>query len=130
MCIILLIFRFVSQSGPIHRPLFTMCVDINEHKFEGIGKTKKLARMEAAQKAVDFLIKNPEYIQKPSKPASSSSSSTGGETSTTSATTQLAASLDDEDDDDDDEDETNETSSEAASDETEAKKLKVDDALV
>jgi hypothetical protein len=124
----LLIFRFVSQSGPIHRPLFTMCVDINEHKFEGVGKTKKLARMEAAQKAVDFLIKNPEYIQKPSKPASSSTG--GGETSSTTTTTQLAASLDDEDDDDDDEDETNETSSEAASDETEAKKLKVDDALV
>lgn len=109
-----------------------MCVDINEHKFEGVGKTKKLARMEAAQKAVDFLIKNPEYIQKPSKPASSSSSSTGGETSSTTSTTttQLAAGLDDEDDDDDDEDETNETSSEAASDETEAKKLKVDEALV
>jgi hypothetical protein len=105
-----------------------MCVDINEHKFEGVGKTKKLARMEAAQKAVDFLIKNPEYIQKPSKPASSSTG--GGETSSTTTTTQLAASLDDEDDDDDDEDETNETSSEAASDETEAKKLKVDDALV
>ncbi len=29
-------YRFVCQSGPIHRPMFTMCVDINEHKFEGI----------------------------------------------------------------------------------------------
>jgi hypothetical protein len=28
-------YRFVCQSGPIHRPMFTMCVDINEHKFEG-----------------------------------------------------------------------------------------------
>ncbi len=44
-----------------------MCVDINEYKFEGAGKTKKLARMEAAQKAVDFLLKNPEFIQKPTK---------------------------------------------------------------
>lgn len=67
-------YRFVSQSGPIHRPMFTMCVDINEHKFEGIGKTKKLARMEAAQKAVEFLLKNPEYIQKSTKLSEDNSS--------------------------------------------------------
>ncbi|RNA31431.1 double-stranded RNA-specific editase 1 [Brachionus plicatilis] len=58
-------YRFVSQSGPIHRPIFTMCVDIDEHKFEGSGKTKKLARMQAAEKAVQFLMSHPELIQKP-----------------------------------------------------------------
>lgn len=58
-------YRFVSQSGPIHRPVFTMCVDIDERKFEGSGKTKKLARMQAAEKAVEFLMSHPEYIQKP-----------------------------------------------------------------
>ena len=58
-------YRFLCQSGPIHRPLFTMCVDINEHKFEGTGKTKKEARMMAAERALEFLIQNPEYIQKP-----------------------------------------------------------------
>lgn len=57
-------YRFVCQSGPIHRPMFTMCVDINEHKFEGTGKTKKDARMQAAEKALEFLIQHPEYIQK------------------------------------------------------------------
>jgi hypothetical protein len=57
-------YRYVSQSGPIHRPEFTMCVDINEFKFEGAGKTKKLARMQAAEKAVEFLLKHPEYIVK------------------------------------------------------------------
>ncbi|CAF0984317.1 unnamed protein product [Brachionus calyciflorus] len=57
-------YRFVSQSGPIHRPIFTMCVDINEHKFEGSGKTKKIARMQAAEKAVEFLMSHPEYIQR------------------------------------------------------------------
>lgn len=60
-------YRFVCQSGPIHRPMFTMCVDINEHKFEGTGKTKKDARMQAAEKALEFLIQNPEYIQKPTQ---------------------------------------------------------------
>ena len=60
-------YRFVSQSGPIHRPIFTMAVDINEHKFEGTGKTKKEARMLAAEKALEFLIQNPQYIQKSNK---------------------------------------------------------------
>lgn len=63
-------YRFVSQSGPIHRPIFTMCVDINEQKFEGSGKTKKLARMQAAEKAVQFLMAHPEYIQKPKSKSS------------------------------------------------------------
>lgn len=62
-------YRFLCQSGPIHRPLFTMCVDINEHKFEGTGKTKKEARMQAAEKALEFLVLHPEYIQKATTPA-------------------------------------------------------------
>lgn len=33
----------------------------------GTGKTKKDARMQAAEKALEFLIKNPEYIQKPTQ---------------------------------------------------------------
>lgn len=66
-------YRFVCQSGPIHRPIFTMCVEINEHKFEGEGKTKKEARMAAAEKAIEFLLQNPEYIQKPVNHSTSSS---------------------------------------------------------
>ena len=54
-------YRFLCQSGPIHRPLFTMCVDINEHKFEGTGKTKKEARMQAAERALEFLVQHPNF---------------------------------------------------------------------
>jgi hypothetical protein len=68
-------YRFVCQSGPIHRPIFTMAVDINEHKFEGTGKTKKEARIVAAEKAIEFLLKHPEYIQK-SKAQTGSTKST------------------------------------------------------
>lgn len=60
-------YRFVSQTGPTHRPEFTMCVNIDEHKFEGTGRTKKLARIQAAQRAVDFMLANPEHIKKPSR---------------------------------------------------------------
>ena len=50
-----------------------MCVDINEHKFEGTGKTKKDARMMAAEKAIEFLIQHPEYIQKAAPAAANTS---------------------------------------------------------
>ena len=57
-------YRFLHQTGPIHKPIFKMCVEIEEHKFEGTGKTKKEARMLSAEKAVEFLMQNPQYIQK------------------------------------------------------------------
>ena len=79
-------YRFICQRGPIHRPLFTMCVDIDEHKFEGSGKTKKEARMSAADKAVEFLLQHPEHIQKPSH-----STATTSATTTTTTTTSAAA---------------------------------------
>ncbi len=104
-------YRFLCQSGPIHRPLFTMCVDINEHKFEGTGKTKKEARMQAAERALEFLVQHPEYIQKP-VPASSSSVSTdpSSEKSSNDSSNNLENNTDDDDDDEDD-DETNELNS-------------------
>lgn len=89
-----------------------MCVDINEHKFEGVGKTKKFARMEAAQKAVEFLLKNPEYIQKAAK-TGQSSSSTSSQSGANNETSQKSVGEDldddeiggeDENEDDDDDD--------------------------
>ena len=104
-------YRFLCQSGPIHRPLFTMCVDINEHKFEGTGKTKKEARMQAAERALEFLVQHPEYIQKP-VPTSSNSGSTdpSSEKSSNDDSNNLENNSDD-DDDDEDEDEINESNS-------------------
>lgn len=59
-------YRLVNQYGPIHRPVFIMSVNIEEHAFEGTGKTKKEARMAAADKAVKFLMENPQFIQEKS----------------------------------------------------------------
>jgi hypothetical protein len=131
-------YRFLCQSGPIHRPLFTMCVDINEHKFEGTGKTKKEARMQAAERALEFLVQHPEYIQKPA-PASSISAPTdlSSEKSNNDTSNNLENNTDD-DDDDDDEDElpesnnsstylTNDTENVNENDENIAKRLKRND---
>jgi hypothetical protein len=64
-----------------------MCVDINEHKFEGCGKTKKEARMAAADKAFQFLLLHPEFVQKSNHQSSSvhSSSSPNSSSSSTQA---------------------------------------------
>ena len=37
-------FKFISQAGPLHRPTFTIAVEINGQTFEGTGQTKKEAK--------------------------------------------------------------------------------------
>ncbi len=107
-------YRFICQSGPIHRPIFTMCVDINEHKFEGCGKTKKEARMAAAEKAYQFLLDHPEHIQKSNHPKknngdinnyNSSTNNNIDENNDNNETNH--GNDDDEDEDEDDENEEN-----------------------
>ena len=103
-------YRFLCQSGPIHRPLFTMCVDIAEHKFEGTGKTKKEARMMAAERALEFLIQNPEYIQKPApgQNSSLSATSTSEKSGNDSSSTHLEEEGNSDEDDNEDDDESQE----------------------
>lgn len=94
-------YRFLCQSGPIHRPLFTMCVDISEHKFEGTGKTKKEARMQAAERALEFLLQHPEYIQKStSSTAGSTLTASNSEKSSNESSNNLENNTDEEDEDD------------------------------
>ena len=108
-------YRFICQSGPIHRPIFTMCVDINEHKFEGCGKTKKEARMAAAEKAYQFLLDHPEFIQKSNHSKKNNSDVNNDNSSTTNTNNNNEATNDSneanevtEDDEHEDEDDENE----------------------
>nr|XP_029710932.1 double-stranded RNA-specific editase Adar-like isoform X2 [Aedes albopictus] len=45
-----------SQTGPVHAPLFTMSVVVDGQKFMGHGRSKKLARIEAAAAALRSFI--------------------------------------------------------------------------
>lgn len=99
-------YRFVNQSGPIHRPVFTMCVDISEHKFEGSGKTKKLARMQAAEKAIEFLMQHPEYIQKQKKQSNDSQKSADTNEEQISSDCLVNQNQDEDSNDSDDQDTT------------------------
>ncbi|XP_077870406.1 double-stranded RNA-specific editase 1-like isoform X2 [Saccoglossus kowalevskii] len=52
-------FKFVSQSGPVHAPTFVMSVEVNGQMFEGIGTTKKKAKLQAAEKALRSFVQFP-----------------------------------------------------------------------
>jgi hypothetical protein len=58
-------YRLVGKAGLTHRPIFTVGITLDDtHRFEGVGKTKKEARVAVAEKCVQFLLQHPEYIQK------------------------------------------------------------------
>jgi hypothetical protein len=61
-------YRLISKTGLTHKPIFTVGIKIEEHSFEGVGKTKKEARVNVAEKCVEFLLKHPEYVQKCANP--------------------------------------------------------------
>ncbi|XP_046357478.2 double-stranded RNA-specific editase 1-like isoform X1 [Haliotis rufescens] len=54
-----LTFQFVSQTGPVHAPVFTMSVEVNGQVFEGAGTTKKKAKLLAAEKALGSFVQFP-----------------------------------------------------------------------
>ncbi|TRZ01512.1 hypothetical protein DNTS_020237 [Danionella cerebrum] len=56
-------YRMVSQTGPVHAPLFAIAVEVNGLTFEGTGPTKKKAKMKAAEMALKSFIQFPNAPQ-------------------------------------------------------------------
>ncbi|XP_058912447.1 double-stranded RNA-specific editase B2 isoform X2 [Kogia breviceps] len=56
-------FRTVSQTGPVHAPVFAVAVDVNGLTFEGTGPTKKKAKMRAAELALRSFVQLPNTCQ-------------------------------------------------------------------
>ncbi|XP_069081800.1 double-stranded RNA-specific editase 1 isoform X1 [Pleurodeles waltl] len=52
-------YRLLSQSGPVHAPVFIMTVEVNGQAFEGSGSTKKKAKLNAAEKALRSFVQFP-----------------------------------------------------------------------
>ncbi|XP_059144391.1 double-stranded RNA-specific editase 1-like isoform X2 [Physella acuta] len=53
-------FKFVSQTGPVHAPIFVMSVEVNNQTFEGRGNSKKLAKLHAAELALKSFVQFPD----------------------------------------------------------------------
>ncbi|XP_036622964.1 double-stranded RNA-specific editase 1 [Trichosurus vulpecula] len=52
-------YRLLSQTGPVHAPVFVMAVEVNGQAFEGSGPTKKKAKLHAAEKALRSFVQFP-----------------------------------------------------------------------
>eukprot|EP00062_Callorhinchus_milii_P015793 gi/632966409/ref/XP_007899400.1/ PREDICTED: double-stranded RNA-specific editase B2 [Callorhinchus milii] len=56
-------YRLVSQTGPVHAPIFAIAVEVNGLVFEGTGPTKKKAKMRAAEMALQSFVQFPNASQ-------------------------------------------------------------------
>ncbi|XP_062840257.1 double-stranded RNA-specific editase B2 isoform X2 [Anolis carolinensis] len=56
-------YKMVSQTGPVHAPVFAVAVEVNGLTFEGTGPTKKKAKMRAAELALKSFIQFPNACQ-------------------------------------------------------------------
>lgn len=52
-------YKLLSQTGPVHAPVFVMTVEVNGQLFEGTGPTKKKAKLIAAEKALRSFVQFP-----------------------------------------------------------------------
>ncbi|XP_074123310.1 double-stranded RNA-specific editase B2 isoform X2 [Sminthopsis crassicaudata] len=56
-------YKMVSQTGPVHAPVFAVAVEVNGFTFEGTGPTKKKAKMRAAELALKSFVQFPNACQ-------------------------------------------------------------------
>ncbi|KAJ3584070.1 hypothetical protein NHX12_014566 [Muraenolepis orangiensis] len=52
-------YKLLSQTGPVHAPVFVMTVEVNGQLFEGSGPTKKKAKLNAAERALRSFVQFP-----------------------------------------------------------------------
>ncbi|XP_037552315.1 double-stranded RNA-specific editase 1-like isoform X2 [Nematolebias whitei] len=52
-------YKLLSQTGPVHAPVFVMTVEVNGQLFNGSGPTKKKAKQNAAEKALRSFVQFP-----------------------------------------------------------------------
>ncbi|KAK1344253.1 hypothetical protein QTO34_014818 [Cnephaeus nilssonii] len=55
-------YTLLSQTGPVHAPLFVISVEVNGQVFEGSGPTKKKAKLQAAEKALRSFADFPDAL--------------------------------------------------------------------
>ncbi|XP_038058159.1 double-stranded RNA-specific editase 1-like [Patiria miniata] len=54
-----LVFKPALQEGPVHAPNFTVEVEVNSQTYHGKGRSKKLAKMNAAEVVLQSFVQHP-----------------------------------------------------------------------
>lgn len=52
-------YKIIERVGPVHAPIFTMSVKVDNQEYEGRGTTKKKAKAKAAENALRSFIQLP-----------------------------------------------------------------------
>ncbi|KAF7987527.1 hypothetical protein HCN44_003289 [Aphidius gifuensis] len=60
-------FEEIASSGPLHAPIFTMCIHIDGQKYLGDGYTKKMAKHAAAEVALKSIVQFKNTPEEPKK---------------------------------------------------------------
>ncbi|CAF1356519.1 unnamed protein product [Adineta ricciae] len=81
-------YKLVAQTGPSHRPIFTMAVEVNGQVFEGMAQTKKEAKQAAAEKALRSFADLPFQLSDdvPIEPETTTTTTAAAATTTTTIT--------------------------------------------
>ncbi|KAK5610620.1 hypothetical protein CRENBAI_002404 [Crenichthys baileyi] len=80
-------YRLISQTGPVHEPVFTMSVDVKGKTYEASGPSKRAAKLNVAIKALKDLGL-PTGLESKSEPSGDADSSQKSDTAAPSTTTE------------------------------------------
>ncbi|XP_076586861.1 spermatid perinuclear RNA-binding protein-like isoform X2 [Chaetodon auriga] len=90
-------YRLLSQSGPVHAPVFTMSVDIQGTTYQATGNSKRTAKLQVALKALQalgFVVSGDGDVDSLSADEKSDGEGKNDRMSTSSSSTSITSSTD------------------------------------
>ncbi|KAG7219215.1 hypothetical protein INR49_019275 [Caranx melampygus] len=90
-------YRLLSQSGPVHAPVFTMSVDIQGTTYQATGNSKRTAKLQVALKALQalgFVLSSDGDVDSLSADEKSDGEGKNDRMSTSSSSTSITSSTD------------------------------------
>uniref|UniRef100_A0A3Q0RF92 Uncharacterized protein n=1 Tax=Amphilophus citrinellus TaxID=61819 RepID=A0A3Q0RF92_AMPCI len=90
-------YRLLSQSGPVHAPVFTMSVEIQGTTYQATGNSKRTAKLQVALKALQalgYVLGNDGDVDSLSADEKSDGEGKNDRMSTSSSSTSITSSTD------------------------------------
>ncbi|CAK6983056.1 spermatid perinuclear RNA-binding protein-like isoform X2 [Scomber scombrus] len=87
-------YRLLSQSGPVHAPVFTMSVDIQGTSYQASGNSKRTAKLQVALKSLGYVLGSDGDVDSLSADEKSDGEGKNDRMSTSSSSTSITSSTD------------------------------------